>query len=304
MKKYLRGIGTKFISLISLICLISLIQPSYAQEHAGFAVSPPSFEINANPDDLIKNTIKIENLSSGDISIKTEARNFVAYGEGGQVSLTDEESSFSISKWVKIDKDTFTISPKSFALVSFELQVPKNAEAGSHYGAIVFSTVPDSKSGQNSATVAQEIGSLILVKLPGNTYENAKLISFEPLTQFFKDPNITLNYLIENTGNVHIKPYGFITITNIFGGKTKSIEIKGHNILPGSKRLVSQDFKLDGIGPYKADLNLLYSGGGRLIRGQTQFVALNLPKLKTVLIILGILILVYLVLRKRINRAI
>ena len=36
---------------------------------SGFSISPPSFEINANPGDNIKNTIRLQNLSENNITI-------------------------------------------------------------------------------------------------------------------------------------------------------------------------------------------------------------------------------------------
>ena len=275
----------------------------FAQEKSGFAVSPPSFEINANPGDVIQNTIKVDNLSPFSLKIKAKPQNFVAYGEGGQVNLTDEESSFSIANWVKLIDKEQTIAPKSFALFDFELEIPKNAEPGSHYGAIVFYTEADAVVKGSGASVSQEIGSLILIKLPGKVFEDAKLISFKPLEQVFKEPKIKLIALLENAGNIHVKPYGFINITNVLGQKVKTVEVKGRNILPGSRRLFDEEFKFNKIGYFKADINLLYAGGGKLLKAETNFVALNLVALKKYLIVGLIILVIYFIFRNRINRA-
>jgi hypothetical protein len=274
-----------------------------AQEKAGFSVSPPSFEINALPGDTIKNTIKIENLSPFSLKIAVKPQNFVAYGEGGQVSLTDEGNTFSISKWIELSNETFTIAPNDFYLASFKINIPRNAEPGSHYGAVVFSTVTDQKTNGSGASLAQEIGSLILIKLPGDVFENAKLKSFQPTQSIFKDPKIALNALIENTGNVHVKPYGYISITNIFGQKVASIEVKGKNILPGSKRVFNEEFDFKKIGFFKAEINLLYSGGGKILKSETNFTALNLQASKKYLMIIGGLLIFYVLFFKRVNRA-
>lgn len=276
---------------------------SFAQEKAGFSVSPPSFEINALPGDTLDNTIKIENLSPFSLKIKAQPKNFIAYGEGGQVSLTEEGNSFSISKWIKLEDDEFNINPNDFALVNFKINIPKNAEPGSHYGAIVFSTVPDQKSKTSGAFLSQEIGSLILIKLPGDVFEDAKLLSFKPERQIFQTGNIRLLALVENTGNVHIKPYGSIYLTNIFGKKVKSIEVKGKNILPGSKRLFDEEFKLNSLGYYKTQITLIYAGGGKILKGETGFFVYDKKTLILYVIIGTSALIIYLILRKRINRA-
>lgn len=272
-------------------------------ESAGFSVSPPSFEINALPGNSIKNTIKVENLSDVTLKIKTKAQNFVAYGEGGQVNLTDEKSPFAIASWIKIAKKEQIIPSKGSALFDFEINIPKNADPGSHYGAVVFYTEGAGGDGTGAA-VSQEVGSLILIKLPGDVFEDAKLVSFKPDKNPFKEPKVKLLALLENTGNVHVKPYGFINITNVFGKKVKSYEVKGRNILPGSKRLFDEEFDFKPIGYFKADLTMLLPGGEKVMKGETEFVALNWLVLRKYLIVAGIVLLLYLLLHKRINRAI
>lgn len=296
----------KTLVLLPLIFILFnsfFVTKIFAQEEAGFAVSPPSFEISGIPGQVIKNTIKIENVSKVPLKIQAKPQNFVAYGEGGQVALTEEGSTYSISQWLEIKNTSFTVPADSFYLADFTINIPKNAEPGSHYGAVVFSTVPEKPVNGTGAVLAQEIGSLILIKLPGNVFEDAKIISFTPQENVFKEPKITFNTLIENTGNIHVKPYGFISIYNILGKKVGSIEVKGRNILPGSRRLFTDEMKFSKIGFFRAETNLIYSGGGKIIKGETTFIALNQIVLKKYLVIAGIAFLVYLMFRKRINKA-
>lgn len=275
-----------------------------AQEAAGFAVSPPSFEMNAIPGDSLKNTIKVENLSDIALKIQVKPQNFVAYGEGGQVALSEEGSTYSITQWLDIKDKTFTIAPKSFYLANFTINIPKNAEPGSHYGAVVFSTVPDEKSVNGTgAALSQEIGSLILLKLPGDVFEDAELVTFTPTQKYFKEPKISFNTLIANKGNIHIKPYGFISVYNLLGRKVASIEVKGRNILPGSRRLFTDEMDFKKVGFFRAETNLIYSGGGKIIKAETNFLALNQKVTKKYAAIAGVILLIYLLFRKRVNRA-
>ncbi len=295
-----------FFALI-LAGIISIFSYNFvfAEGKTGFSVSPPSFEMSAKPGDVVKNTIRIENLSSEDIRLRARPQSFTAYGEGGQVALNEEDTSFSIIKWLKFEKDEILIKPKEAGYFNFVLEIPFSAEPGSHYGAIVFSTVPNGGSLSSSgATVSQEIGSLILVKIPGNVYENVNLISFLPSSKYIKNSEVTLRALLESTGNIHVKPYGFIVVNNIFGQKVKTIEVLGRNVLPGSKRIFEEKFKLNGFGLYFADLTLLYSGGGKLIRGKTSFVVLNLQISLPFLIVGFILMFLVVLFRKRFFKAI
>jgi len=273
-------------------------------EGSGFSISPPSFDLNANPGDVIKNSIKVINVSAKDLNIKVRAENFIAYGEGGQVALTEEESTYSISKWLEFKNTEFIVKPGETHLFEFTLNIPTNAEPGSHYGSVVFSTAPSNSLTGSGASILQEIGAIILIRIPGNVTESATLTSFNPSQQTYTEPKVQLTALVENTGSVHFKPYGFIHIRDLFGNKVQTIEVKGRNILPGSKRLFDETFDFEYIGLFKAELELFYKDGQEVIRGETSFVALN--QSKSVPIALGSVaaIAFYIIFRKRINKAI
>jgi hypothetical protein len=295
MKKY-------FIFPLLFLFLI-LFSPVFAQEKLGFSVSPPSFEISASPGDVISNSIRIENLNPMSLTIKASPRSFVTYGDGGQVEINEENSSFSIINWLSLQNQQQDIRPNSFAIYNFSLKIPVNAEPGSHYGAIVFSTVNKATAEGSGAFVSQEIGALILVKIPGNVYEKVDLTDFQLEDNPIKEDNLKFIAHLDNSGNIHVKPYGYISIYNLIGQKVKTIEVAGHNILPGSKRLFSEATKFNGFGFYNAELTLLYSGGGKLIHGKTSFLILNLARSAPFMIAFVVLLLFALLFRKRLGRA-
>jgi hypothetical protein len=292
-----------FIILLFLIYFGFIYSPVFAQTKLGFSVSPPSFELSVNPGDTISNTVRIENLNPEMIKIKAIPRSFVTYGEGGQVAINSEESSFSIINWLQMEKSEIEIRPNSFGIFNFKLNVPKNAEPGSHYGAIVFSTVNDGKNMGSGAYVSQEIGSLILVKLPGDIYEKVDLLNFTMQENPVRNDDLKFSAHLENTGNIHVKPYGYIAIYNLIGQKVKTVEVLGRNILPGSKRIFEETVKFNGFGLYNAELTLLYSGGGKLIHGKTTFVILNLKRSSPFLIVFAVLMVFILLFRKRLRKA-
>jgi len=297
IKKSLLGLG-----LTLLFLLVGLSKSVSAQKTAGISVSPPSFEFTTNKGEVMENTIRLENLTNRPLELTVYPQNFTAYGQGGQVELTDEETNFAIAKWITFETKELTIGPKGDYLFTFRINIPEAAEPGSHYGAIVFR----SKEGQTDETgsrLAQEIGSLILLKIPGNLYESANLVSFLPETKWFKNDKAKLIALVENTGNIHVKPYGSIVIKNLFNQTVYTHEVIGRNVLPGSKRLFDEEFNFKKIGFYKAELTLLYADGGKILKGETQFVSFNQTKFIYLVGGLAITLLVYLVLRKRINRA-
>jgi hypothetical protein len=292
--------GASFLLALSLIFIGSV----KAEDNKSFSISPPNFDISANPGDTVKNTIKIENLSDAKITLTTKGENFVAYGDGGQVNLTEEDSTYSINKWLNFNAAPFSIEAHKSYLFEYSIVVPKNAEPGSHYGAVVFANSPVTSQDSSQATVVQEIGALVLIRIPGEVNEDAKLNSFSAESQYFTDPKIKLNALVENTGGVHFKMTANINIYDVFGNKVKTIEVPSHNILPGSKRLFTSESEFDGFGFYKANIEMYYANGTKVLKSETTFTSLYLQRSIPITLGAAAVISIYVIFRKRINKAI
>src|SRR3989344_2318523 len=92
----------KYLSVLLPLAASFFVFKTVAQESIGFAVSPPTFELSANPGDTLSNVVRVENLSDSELTIEMDTRNFTAYGEEGAVGLTDEESGFSLASWIAV----------------------------------------------------------------------------------------------------------------------------------------------------------------------------------------------------------
>lgn len=294
-------------SIVFGILFFAGMFPVYAQtndtDKKGFSISPPSFDINAKPGDHLNNIIKVENLSKEPIALTARVQNFLPFGDEGQVSLTDNESLYSINSWVKFLSPNLVVQPGQVALFSFSLDIPVDAQPGSNYGAIVFSS-EQANSDSKATKVVQEIASIILIRLPGDVVEQAKLINFKSDKDTYTEPKVKLNTLIQNSGSVLVKPTGSIDILDIFGNKIQTIPVTSKNILPNSNRAYDEEFGFEGIGFFKARLNLSYGENLKTLSGETSFVSLYTQRLIPIILLIGGAIVFYVVLRKRINKAI
>lgn len=290
--------------LIATIFLVSFPVTLSAQSTAGlngFSVSPPSFNVNAKAGDVILNTIKIENISNNTINIAAKTQSFVAYGNEGQILLTDEESVYSINSWLTFDTPNISISPGQTALFNFTLKVPENAQPGSHFGSIVFNTSTDQVD-LNGAKIVQEVGTILLVRLPGDVTEAAEVGSFQSNKGQYTDPKVKLDTLIKNTGSVIVTPSGKITISDILGNQVQVIDVAARNILPGNERVFDQEFDFDKVGFFTAKLDLTY-GDSQTLTASTSFAAFYLQRTVPIIVGIFVLLILYILLRKRINRA-
>ncbi len=202
-------------------------------------ISPVTFELTANPGDTIVNQIKVYNPSEDTtIGIAMEVEDITPRGEEGQVSAEPAESeTFSLMKWVKVEPADFVLSPKSQEFVTFTITVPQNAEPGGHYGAVLARTKMATGPGFTGAAISQRVGSVILLSVAGEVKEELKVSDFT-VPYYSEYGPINFSAKFENTGTIHVKPKGYITITDWLGRKVADLEIPERNVLPGAVRKI------------------------------------------------------------------
>lgn len=222
--------------LSSYTILVSAQSPAPATPSTGLAVTPPTFELNGNPGDNIKNTVRLDNMHTYPVEIAVDLRNFTAIGEEGAVGLTEEQTSFSLASWIEVTPRTITLAPKTSQYFTFNIKVPLNAEPGGHFGSLIFRTIPTEKLEGSGASLAQEIGALVLLRIAGETVEQASIDSFITTKTIFETGPVSFVIRLKNQGNVHTKPTGNIIITNMLGSQVGSISVDPKNVLPGATR--------------------------------------------------------------------
>lgn len=301
---------SKFSPIVLLIpftfCLISLVSaqsPTPTTPNTGLAVTPPSFEVNGNPGDNIKNTVKLENMHPYPVEIAVDLRNFTAIGEDGAVGLTEEETSFSLASWIEVTPKSITLPPKTAQYFTFTIKVPLQAEPGGHFGSLIFRTIPTEKIEGSGATLAQEIGSLVLLRIAGETVEQANIESFKTSKNIFEKGPVNFEIRIKNLGNVHTKPAGTISITNALGNQVGSVTVEPKNVLPSATRKLEATWDTTWrLGRYSATYTAVLSD--KTTRSlTTTFTILPYRALAVILVVLIIIIILLKKYQKRLSLA-
>lgn len=267
-----------------------------------FTITPPIFELKANPGDRLSEVVSVFNNSDDDISIATSTENLRPMGEKGQVQVIggSDEGLPSLKDWLKIKETNFTLAKGATKNVTFTIDVPGNAEPGGHFATVLFGTTgsnPDATGSQ----ISQKIGTLVLLTVAGSAKEQANAVTFTPKQKlYWNNQIIDFNLLVKNNGNVYVRPRGFLTITDIFGRKISQTEIDGKNILPSASREIPVEFKSKRLfGPYTATLVLVYGGTNQNINATAGFWVI--PWLSTLIVVM--LMVLIIVLRRRLWRA-
>ena len=260
------------VPILFLLSAFFFTHQVLGQQSTGIALSPPTFEFSANPGDILNNTIRVENLNEVPIQVSVERQNFTALGEEGSIGLTEETTAFSLASWITVTPNETIIPAKGSATFSFRTVVPLNAEPGGHFGSLVFRVGGQKMPTQTGAAVAQQLGSLILLKVAGKTTEAADIESFLAEKSFWEYGPVDFVIRAKNNGNVHIKPKGTIAITNMFGKEVAKFPINPRNVLPGAIRKIPVTWHQKSlIGRYTATISLVYGTQNQILTASTNF---------------------------------
>ncbi len=256
-------IKLSFLPILIYALLFSASSPVWAQ---AVKVNPIRVEETVNPGDIIESSIKVTNVTGDAVTLYAYLRDFKAGGETGQPELVPAGSEiYGSGAWINITQDGIDFAAGETKEIPFTVKVPGDTGPGGYYGAVLFGSIPPKNRfpGQEeergvAIAVSQQTGSLVLLKVMGDIVEKAVIREFSTDKNIYSTP-FEINFLtrIFNMGNVHIKPYGVIEITNMMGDKVTTLQMNegGANVLPDSIRRFENSWqgKL-GFGQYKASL--------------------------------------------------
>jgi len=241
-----------------------------AGEGTALGISPAVFEITANPGEVVKNAVRVNNPTDNIINVKMTAEDIKPSGDEGEVIVTSPGSeTYSISNWIKCEPDNFQLNPGEEKAVEFTINVPQNVEPGGHYGSVVAGPTGIASLNITGAAIIPRVATVILVSIPGEMKEEISVKEFYSQikdknqvqeayikTNFFQYGPIGFAAKFENSGTVHLKPGASIIITNWFGKKVAQFGFPSQNVLPGADRVIHTQWNDTGFlfGRYKATL--------------------------------------------------
>jgi P pilus assembly chaperone PapD len=290
----------KLLLLAPLLLAVFAISALKAQTpNPGLTLYPVSFDLLIGQSETKEGEINLRNNTGQTVNIEATVRNFTAEGEEGQVEITEEETPFSLSEWITITPNNQVVRQGETVKFKYSITPPANAEAGGHFGSVVFSTIPDPDFEGSGAALSQEVAALFLVRVPGEVVEKASIESFKTDKNYYEFGPVEFQLRVKNDGGVHVRPAGVITIQNMWGGKDV-FGFEGRNVLPNSIRQMPAVWNSTWlIGKYDANLSLTFGSKNEQLYATTTFWAFPW---KVGLIVLAVIIILFL-LRKRLYKA-
>ncbi len=238
-----------------------------------FVVEPGKTEIFLNPGETITKNITITNRIDKNIKFKLTTEDMVGTNDilSPVKLMGDERGPYSLKDLILPEITEFSLDLGEKIVIPVEIRAPLDVEPRGYYGALIVSNEPevmgegDTKEVEGTARLVSRIGSLFLLRINGEGKESGSLEYFKvsgPDRTFYSKKPSGFEILFKNTGNVHLVPYGKITIRNFLGKTVGEIAVDAYFSLPDSLR--SRDVIWQegfGLGHYRADLSL-YPGYG------------------------------------------
>lgn len=314
---------TRLIRIISSLGLLvvllgHLLVPVAASAENGQALSitPPVLELQGEPGKTATATIKLTNISSGDLLIKSQINDFGAKNETGEPNIIfdyTQESSYTLHSWV-VAPPPFVLGSKQSKLVQFQVNVPADAEPGGHYAVFRFTgQAPEIQ--ETGVAISASIGSLVLMRIGGAIQEKASVVEYYSATPtfaksaFFETGPISFVERIRNDGNIHVKPTGTIEVTDMLGRNAGTLRVNGdpanpqdppRSILPQSIRRFQETLNSKWMfGRYTAKMKLTYGANSTPLESVTTFWVIPY---KLILLVLLIAVVLFFIIRWLIKR--
>lgn len=222
--------------------------PNASEVIGDFVVGPGRYEASIRPGESRTVNVLLTNRTGIDRRFDVEVEDTAGSSDGSEsvVLLGDDRGPFSVKDFISAPAFSFHLRHGERARLPVTITIPPDAEPGGFYGSVLVTTTSLKPEESNEAgfaaarsPVIQRIGMLVFITVPGDVNQEGVLrdVSLQPDQRWFEKGPINFLITYENTGDVHLNPYGEISITNMSGEEVGFVELEPWFAMPQSVRL-------------------------------------------------------------------
>lgn len=280
-----------YVYLLAISVFIFAGAGVIAQENQGtangFKVSPVRAEAVVNPGKSKTEIITVTNVNDYPVDARAIVNDFEpADDETGNPRVLFDENTATVGNSFKSivgDIDDVKIEANGSAEVEVPIIVSADASAGGYYGVVRFVSADGNGNFDENVALSASVGTIFLVTVPGDITEGLEMVELTAAKngsegRFFigGSDDIEVVTRLKNTGNVHVQPYGKVSITDRSGNEVEAYEFNDDgakaSVLPDSIRKFTDEIEYNEFfGKYTITTNLGYGSGGNLISAKTTF---------------------------------
>jgi hypothetical protein len=273
------------LGLVLVLSISGVPLASAATAGNGLRVSPVRSDVVITPGETKTLYVSVTNVTSAPAELQAIINNFVGSpDETGNPAIifddTQSKTNHGLKQFVA-PIPTFSLNPGEQKSLPVKITVPKDTVGGGYFGAVRFAPASASTE-KETVSLASSVGSLILLKVPGDIKEQLTIASFEvrqndKASSFFTtNKGLSAVVRFQNLGNIQEAPFGKLLLKDRSGKTISTYELNNTNppgnVLPDSIRKFSVALKDVGtFGKYKVEGNFGYGNGGQLVSASTTF---------------------------------
>jgi hypothetical protein len=220
-----------FLILVITTCTLNTVRAGSFSA----MVSPPRFELQGNPGEVIRDIVEIHN--AGDIpalfALRTADWNMTE--DGGVTIYPPELQPGSCRPWARIERRALRLQPQSGRRFRFEIHIPDDAPSGECRLAILVESGDTSDMFAQAKNIRFPIEGRIAIIIYATIGDAAPVLSLQSLKLQDVNGRLLPVAVLKNTGNAHGRPSGFLEGRDD-SGKRIDFTVAQTPILPGQTR--------------------------------------------------------------------
>lgn len=201
-------------------------------------VSPHFVNIATDPGEPVTSQIKVRNNSNVREYLQIQLARFEPDTAGESPVIVDIDPRDEFPSWVSFEQTEFALEPNENKIIRFTI-TPSSDAAFGYYYAVVVNRIAENAEDNSGAVItgAPAVPVLLEVRSP-NTTREVQLVEFSTDRLFYEYLPVTFNIKVNNTGNIHVIPFGDIFID--WGGVPEvgiiPVNPTRGNVLPNTSR--------------------------------------------------------------------
>lgn len=281
LSKSVKIFGSLILSLSTFILTVSA---AYA-----VGVKPLRTELMIEPGASETAVLQIINSENQTIQVRPVIEVYTENDEAGFPVPTDlpMDDPRNPTSWITFEEKVIELAPNASKDIRFTVTIPADTEPGGRYASVIYEPVV---TAGEVVHVRARVASLLLITVAGTEIRAGTLESFSLQdNRILGDQPVAFAIQVANSGNVHLKPSGWIKLTEkITGTQLKSIAryvdpktgkevvadkmpvniINQGSVLPGSKRTFGGNWNENiQSGKYIATVEIFYADGAPALIG-------------------------------------
>ncbi len=297
--KYPQVLGSVLVVTALLAYMLSLAPITNAQGLGALIVRPAKVEIEVAPGENKETEISVTNTTPAPLSISIRfedvSPNMVS-GSAGEIAtlLGTSSGAYPLKGDLHTTTPTIDLLSGQTAKIPVTVSIGKEERPGGRYGSVVLMAKPSvdlSTPANQNISLETRIAVLYFVKVAGQVEESGTLERFSLFNdaRYVGTPSenspVMFQVAFTNSGNVHLDPYGKISIAGLFG-RPKDIVLEPWVVYPKVTRENDVAF-IENLFPgyYRATIDLNRGYGNVIDTKTVWFIVVPSPSGWAILVI-------------------